>query len=170
MLDLVESRSPTLGSGRLVCVDGPAGSGKTTLAAALHDLSPGSVVVHLDELLEGWGGLAGVDQRLDPLLLPLARGVAGRYERYDWIAGRFAEWVPIPPTPLLVLEGVGSGSLRHALLCTVLVWVEVDDSLRLHRGMERDGEQMRPHWEQWMRDERAHFVDQDTRARADVVV
>jgi len=170
VLDLAGSRSPTLGTGRLVCVDGPAGSGKTTLAAALQDLSPGSAVVHLDELLDGWGGLVGVDQRLDPLLLPLARGAPGRFERYDWVSGRFAEWVPIPPTPLLVLEGVGSGSLRHAPLCTVLVWVEVDDDLRLRRGLERDGEEMRPHWDRWMRDERAHFVDQDTRARADVVV
>ncbi len=32
----VLARPPTLGVGRLVCVDGPAGSGKTTLAAALR--------------------------------------------------------------------------------------------------------------------------------------
>ena len=170
MLDLVQSRSVTLGAGRLVCLDGPAGSGKTTLAGALRDLSPGSGLVHLDELLDGWGGLVGVDRRLDPLLLPLSRGEAGRYERYDWMAGRFVEWVPVPPTPLLILEGVGSGSLRHAALCTALIWVEVDDDLRLRRGMARDGEAMRPHWERWMRDERAHFVDHDTRARADMVV
>ena len=31
---------PTLGAGRLVCVDGPAGSGKTTLAAALDRALP----------------------------------------------------------------------------------------------------------------------------------
>ena len=35
MLALAASRPPTLGAGRLVCVDGPAGSGKTTLARAL---------------------------------------------------------------------------------------------------------------------------------------
>ena len=153
-----------------MCIDGPAGSGKTTLAAALHSLCPASTVVHLDELLDGWGGLRGVAERLDPLLLPLARGETGRYERYDWVAGRFAEWVPIEPTPLLVVEGVGSGSLRHAARCTTLVWVEVDDDLRLRRGLERDGQAMRPHWEQWMVDERAHHVDQRSLARADVIV
>lgn len=153
-----------------MCIDGPAGSGKTTLAAALHALEPASVVVHLDDLLDGWAGLAGVAERLDPLLLPLARGETGRYERYDWIAERFAGWVPVAPVPLLILEGVGSGSRRHAARCSTLVWVEVDDDLRMRRGLQRDGEEMRPHWEQWMLDERAHHVDEGTPARADVIV
>ncbi len=170
ILDLTTKRAATLGASRLVCIDGPAGSGKTTLAAGLHALEPASAVVHLDDLLDGWGGLRGVAERLDPLLLPLARGETGRYERYDWLAARFAEWVPIAPTPLLIVEGVGSGSKRHAVRCTTLVWVEVDDDLRLQRGLERDGEEMRPHWERWMLEERVHHVDQHTLARADVVV
>lgn len=170
VLALVASRPATLGTGRLVCVDGPAGSGKTTLAAALLALEPRATVVHLDELLDGWDGLPGVAERLDPLLLPLARDEPGRYERYDWHAGRFAGWVPVEPTPLLVVEGVGSGARRHAALCTVLVWVEVDDELRLRRGLDRDGEAMRPHWERWMVQERSVFLDEGTRARADVVV
>lgn len=170
VLERALERPPTLGSGRLVCVDGPAGSGKTTLAAALHALQPRSQVVHVDELLDGWGGLRGLPARLDPLLLPLARDEPGRYERYDWVAERFTGWVPVEPGPLLVVEGVGSGNRRHAALCTVLVWVEVDDELRLRRGLQRDGEAMRPHWERWMLEERQVFVDEDTRARADVVV
>ena len=126
--------------------------------------------MHTDDLLDGWTGLTGLAERLDPLLLPLAREEAGRYERYDWIAERFADWVPVEPTPLLIVEGVGSAPRRHATLCTTLVWVEVDDDLRLRRGLERDGESMRTHWERWMLDERVHHLDQDTRARADVVV
>lgn len=128
------------------------------------------MVVHLDDLLDGWGGLRGVAERLDPLLLPLSRGEVGSYERYDWHAGRFVEHVDVTPGPLLVVEGVGAGSLRHADLCTALVWVEVDDALRLRRGLERDGETARAHLERWHEDERALFVDERTRERADVVV
>ena len=51
--DRVMAAPPTLGDGRLVCVDGPAGSGKTTLAAALADVVPGAHVIHCDELLHG---------------------------------------------------------------------------------------------------------------------
>lgn len=170
MLELARSRPATLGSGRLVCIDGPAGSGKTTLSAAVHSLTPAATVVHLDDLLDGWGGLGGVAERLDPLLLPLTSDRPGRYESYDWIEERFSGWIPVAPTPLLIVEGVGSGSRRHGSLCTVLVWVEVDDDLRLRRGLERDGEDVRTQWEQWMIEERVHFVDEDTRGRADVVI
>ena len=42
VLSLARSRPPTLGSGRLICVDGPAGSGKTTLAEEVASLSRGA--------------------------------------------------------------------------------------------------------------------------------
>ncbi len=170
MLELARSRAPTLGAGRLVCVDGPAGSGKTTLAAAIAARDPSALVVHLDDLLDGWTGLSTLAARLDPLLLPLARGAAGSYRRYDWLADRYGETVTVAPSPLLVLEGVGSGTPRHTALCTVLAWVEVDSELRLRRGMARDGEGMRAHWERWMLDEQVLFADEDTRRRADLVV
>ncbi len=50
------SRPPTLGAGRLVCVDGPAGSGKTSLADAVARRTAAQVV-HMDDLYGGWDGL-----------------------------------------------------------------------------------------------------------------
>jgi len=52
----------------------------------------------------------------------------------------------------------------------VLVWVEVDDELRLARGLERDGAEMQEHWRTFMGDERALFARDRTRERADIVV
>ncbi len=170
VLRLALERPATLGSGRLVCVDGPAGSGKTTLAADLAALAPDASVVHLDDLYAGWSGLAEIDGRLAGLLLPLARGQAGSYRRYDWAAGGFAERVVVDPTPLLVLEGVGSFASRFASQVTVLVWVEAEYDLRLARGLARDGDTFAPHWEQWAADEAALFARERTRERADVVV
>ena len=170
VLELARSRPPTVGGTRLVCVDGPAGSGKTTLAAGVAALEPEAVVVHIDDLLEGWAGLPGVTSQFDSFLLPLSRGEPGSYCRYDWYAGAFAETVTVPVTPLLIVEGVGCGSRSHERWHTVLVWVEADDERRLARGMARDGEQMRAQWEQWMREEVDLFAREDTRSRADVVV
>jgi uridine kinase len=163
VLELARSRPPTLGSGRLICVDGPSGSGKTTLADQL-----GSPVVHLDEMIEGWSGLRTVDARLEGLLRPLAAGEPGAYRRYDWLAGEYAETVAVPPAPLLVLEGVGSGSLVVADLVTVLVWIEADLEVRMARGIERDGEAFAPHWKAWAAEEAEHFARHRTRERADI--
>ena len=164
------SRPATLGEGRLICLDGPAGSGKTTWAAGIANLAPGARVVHMDDLFAGWSGLWLVDVQLSRLLLPLAHGEPGRYRRYDWLAGEFAEEVVVDPVPLLVLEGVGSGAARFASLVTVLVWVEAPYDLRLERGLARDGDAFAPHWDQWAKDEAALFEREQTRSRADVVV
>lgn len=170
LVDLARSRPATLGAGRLVCIDGPAGSGKTTLAAEVADRAPEARVLHMDDVYEGWDGLPLVVDQLARLLRPLARGEAGCYRRYDWYAGRPAELVIVEPGPLLVLEGVGCSPLAHADLVTALAWVEAPADERLRRGIERDGEEMRPHWERWQVEEAAVFAREDSRARADLVV
>lgn len=151
----------------VVCVDGPAGSGKTTLAAAVVEAVPGARVVHMDDLFEGWSGLAGVDRQLGGLLGPLAEGRAGRYRRWDWHADAWAEEHVVEPGALVVVEGVGSGCWRSPDL---LVWVEAPRGLRLRRGLERDGEAFAPYWEQWAADEQRIFAHERTRERADLLV
>ena len=163
------ARPATLGEGRLVCIDGPAGSGKTTLAGALAEAT-GSPVVHTDDLLEGWGGLPGLASTLESLLRPLAEGRPGSWRRWDWHADGWAEEHPLAPGPLLVVEGVGSGAARLADLTTVLVWVEAPTDVRLARGMARDGEQMAPQWKQWMIDEEELHAHEGSRDRAHVVI
>jgi uridine kinase len=170
VLELLRARPATYGGGRLLCVDGPSGSGKTTLAAEVADLEPGARVVHMDDLFEGWGGLPTVDAQLDGLLRPIAEGRHGHYRRYDWHLGEYAESVTVPPVPLLILEGVGSGSLVVADLVTVLVWVEAAPDVRMRRGLDRDGEAFAPYWEAWAVAEQEHFARHGTRERADLVV
>lgn len=161
---------PTLGCGRLVCIDGPAGSGKTTLAEAVARVVPAAEVVHCDELLHGWRGLPGLAATIEELLRPLAAGRTGRWRRWDWHADDWAEEHAVEPGGFLVLEGVGCWSPAVADLAGLLVWVEAASELRLARGIARDGEAMRPQWERWRLDEDALFERHGTRAHADLVV
>ncbi|MCU1433052.1 MAG: uridine kinase [Actinotalea sp.] len=170
LVALVQSRPAALGDVRLVCVDGPAGSGKTTLAAALA-AALDAVVLHLDDLYEGWEGLDGVAERLDDqVLVPLGEARDGRYQRYDWVLGHFAEWIDLPVPATLVLEGCGSAARAVAGRASAVVWVEAPEDLRLGRGLARDGDAMRAEWARWMELERSHFAREGTRDRADVVV
>jgi len=160
---------PRLGPVRVVVVDGPAGSGKSTFADALA-AAGADAVLHLDDLYEGWSGLEGsLWPRLAAQVLePLRRGRPGRYQRYDWGTGDFAEWVDVPVPSLLVVEGCGSARRAADPLASVRVWVEAPPELRLERGIARDGETLRPQWGRWMGDEAAHFRLERTRERADV--
>ncbi len=158
----------------VVAVDGPAGSGKTTiadrLAGVLGDGERPAPVVHMDDLYPGWDGLAAaVPLLVDQVLAPLATGAVPRWRRYDWEAGRYAEEHRLPPTPTaVVVEGVACGSLPCAPYLALLVWVDAPHDLRLSRGVARDGETFRPHWERWAAQERAHFTAHRTRERADL--
>lgn len=171
VLDLVDRGPARLGGGRLLCLDGPAGSGKTTLASAVLARRTG-VVVHVDDLVPGWqGSLADVAATLaDDVLAPLAAGKPAGYRRWDWHADAWAEHVPVARTPLLVVEGVASGSAQVAAFAAAVVWVEARPEVRRVRGIARDGDAFAPHWDAWARTEAAHFAAEHTRLRADLVV
>lgn len=159
------------GSTRVVAVDGPSGSGKTVLAALLSASLGDAPVVHMDDLYPGWDGLQDAVPRLvEWVLEPLSRNARARYRRFDWPTGRYAEWHELPPVPVLVVEGVGCGARACTPYLSTLVWVEAPRALRFARGIERDGEAYRPHWERWAKQEDAHFATEGTRSRADVRV
>jgi uridine kinase len=168
----IQAAEPRLGGTRLVTVDGPAGSGKTTFAGRLAAaLAPDAAVVHLEDLYAGWT-LTGAIARLGAgVLRPLAEGHAGAYRRYDWHAGRFcADPVPVPVTPVLVVEGCGSSPRALDPWTTLRIWVEAPEPLRTTRGLARDGAHLAGEWRRWQRLETAEYAAQDTRARADVRV
>lgn len=166
----VRAARPRLGGVRLVCVDGPAGSGKSTLARRVG-AALGATVLHVDDLLDGWSDLEGVWARLAAQVLePLAAGRPGRYRRYDWTAGAFAEWHDVAVPEVLVLDGCGSARTAADPVAAVTVWVEAPRDLRLSRGLERDGLDARAHWLAWMVAESEHFARERTRERADVHV
>ena len=173
---------PTLAAGRLVAVDGPAGAGKTTLAAALRRhlrdaLRPTGgpvVLIHMDNVYDGWDGLEAGMRTVDAdVVAPLLDGRPGSYRRYDWLAGRFAEKHTVEPCEVLLVEGVGSAGHEGSALATastLLVWVEAPDVVRLDRAIARDGEETRDPLAAWRAQEDRVLARERVRARADVVV
>jgi uridine kinase len=176
LLDHVQASPARLGRIRLISVDGPAGSGKSTLAdrfaarAEARDLH--TLVVRMDDLYDGWdGAIRGFGLLRDHVLKRLADGREGRYRRYDWHLGAYAELHVVPVTlDLLIVEGVTSADRDADPWQSLRVWIETSNDVRLGRGIERDGEALRDQWLEWMRWERDHFAIENTRSRSHVIV
>jgi uridine kinase len=167
------SAGPRCGDVIVVLIDGPAGSGKTTAAGLVREAArargSSCVVIQMDDLYEGWGGLAQGGDAVTAVLRALEAGRPASYRRYNWVAERYAETVEVPPVDLLVVEGVGSARTEHLDLVSTLVWVEEPDPReRLRRGLARDGAQLEGHWRRWMAEEAELFAGVGTRERADI--
>lgn len=167
----VRNRRPKNGSTVVVAVDGPSGSGKSTLAQRLATQLDGAPIVHMDDLYPGWDGLDdAVPNLVRWVLEPLSRNEIGRWNRYDWVAERYAEWHDVPSTEILIVEGVGSGGAAAVPFLDLLVWIEAPQPIRFDRGIERDGEQYRPLWRRWQVQEDRMFARDGNRQHADVIL
>lgn len=160
----VENSEALCGDTKIVTIDGPAGSGKTTLAnelAAQFSKAIGQVcVIHLDEIYEGWDGAleSKLFERIDAwILTPIRQGLNPRHLKFDWHENKYTSWNELPLTPLVIIEGVGSGHSDLRKYVSQAIWVEADESLLLDRVIERDGEIVRDEMMIWKARERTYF-------------
>jgi hypothetical protein len=161
LLARIAAAPPRCGPVRVVAVDGGAAAGKSGLAARLADRLPGSAVLALDDLLDGWAGQFDYAGRLRAeVLSPLGQGRPGSYRRYDWLAGRFAERVPVPVVDTLFVEGV-SAIFGCAELASIRLFLQVPRAVRERRWRDRDGP-LQPEWTGWLDAEDRFFAGHPT--------
>ena len=158
----------------VVAIDGPAGAGKTSVARGLAWELRGHEVatIHMDDLYDGWGGLddALTAYLAEDLVPQIRRGGPVMHRVYDWAGARFGEDAVAPDSPVLVIEGVGSGQPVVADEADLVVWVEASPDVCAQRWLERDGQQMNEHLSQWVELQDTHFARHRTRQRADLIV
>ena len=153
---------------RIIAIDGPAGSGKTTLAARITSQWEEGVVctVHMDDLYEGWD--LALSERLTRTLVysiatPVSTGKNFSYRKYDWFKKGFAELIESPLPSLLILEGVGSGQKDVRKFLDQLIWIDIDHETGLQRVLRRDGDYLETEMRVWQKREREHFEHDNTR-------
>ena len=161
---------PSCGAVRLVAVDGHAGSGKTTFAAALAAALSGAPVVHLDDLATHEQPFEWTDRLRGEVLEPLERGETARHRVYDWSERRFAGVHEIPPAPVVLIEGVGAGRRAVRPYLAGLVWMDLSAAAARARGEARDGPALASFWRAWARAEASHFATDPSRPYADLLV
>lgn len=174
-LDLIEVEAershPIKGEVRVITIDGPAGAGKSTMAAALSKRFNNAPVVHMDDLYRGWSDaltpqLTSVLR--DHILVPISLGKQGGYRVWDWIANAPADAVVIPGHDFLILEGVGASQRAVRPFASTMIWISIDAKTGLERVIERDSAKVPDpqafieHMRAWQGLELMHFEREST--------
>ncbi|SMC07930.1 Uridine kinase [Sulfobacillus thermosulfidooxidans DSM 9293] len=165
----------------LISIDGYGGSGKSTLALSLAQVSQEISLVSIDDFYlpphAQDHSNATIGQYFDwrrleqQVLIPLHNSQNGTYQRYDWDLEDMAEWHDVRANHVVIIEGVFSSQTRLSQFYDMTIWVEAPHSVRLSRGLRRDGESSRFMWESvWIPAEDHYVRTEMPQHRADMIV
>ena len=186
VVNAVTRRRPDQGgSGRpaVLAIDGRSNNGKTTLAARISELVPGSVVIHTDDIAWAHSRFGWADLLIDGILVPVHHGQAVSYRPPRWDEHGREGSIQVPAgCPLLIIEGDGAGRREAGHLIDTLIWVQADEREAARRTAARaanrpaadlanrpvDGTQFDD--DGWMAEEIPFNTAQRTWERADTIV
>lgn len=175
---LPAEQAPT-GRPRIVAVDGRSASGKSSLAALLHDAVQLSAIVHTDDIAWHESFFEWTDLLRLGVLLPLRSGSAVNYRPPAWIDHGRAGAITVPAgLDLVIVEGVGAARRALADVLDAVVWVQSDFVEAERRGIDRDIDQGSngdrtqaiAFWHEWMTEELRFLADDRPWERADLIV
>jgi len=159
------------GVNKLICIDGPAGSGKTTLAKNLQKLLDNSHVIHMDEIYEGWQNSLNENLEINInnwIILPMKTNKPITYKKFDWLLNLRNELVIIKDYKFIILEGVGAASLGIRDKSALNIWIEGRQEILLKRVLDRDGDQIKEEMYLWQIREQEYFSKHGTKKHCDI--
>lgn len=168
----------------LVSIDGPGGTGKTTLAQNIQLLDSSITVVHMDhfdlptngQLIGGpWKKEIGADtdwrRLLSEVILPLREGMSSSYYPFDRETGRIGKREKIFPGGIVLIEGVFSMRKELFPSIDIAMWLTCSLDVRLRRALKRDGEKMRYRWEKdWIPMEERYVAEHKPQTYAHKII
>ena len=168
ILDRIRSLRHKAPKTTCISIDGPAGSGKTTLAKRIaQGFDDESVaIIHMDDLYNGWEDALSPQLTrtlVNQILTPISLGKTFGYRKFDWLSKRFMDYLDVSLPSLLILEGVGSGQKATRKFTDELIWIEVDHETGLQRVLRRDGDYLETEMRVWQIREQEHFKVENTR-------
>ena len=157
----------------LLAIDGPAGSGKTTLASKLEkELLPSTTVtvIHMDDLYNGWKDALSAELGVKLLDIVQAHlGGKGFYiTKFNWATMEFGAPELVSASQVLILEGVGAAQkvVRDAGAKTY--WIEAAPEIGLQRVLDRDGHHLREQMLTCQINQDAHFNLDETAKNCEI--
>lgn len=171
LVDLVKKSFVVCGQTKIICIDGPAGSGKTTLAKSLSLYLNSCPIIHMDEIYEGWEDALGeqtTKNLMQWIVEPLNSSNKIVFYKYDWNKESRSEKIEIKAPEFLIIEGVGSAVPSVSIKACLKIWIEVAQSTGLNRVLKRDGVQIQTQMNQWQKIEKTFFLQNLTKENSDI--
>jgi dephospho-CoA kinase len=140
VLELIDRGNQT----PIILIDGRAGSGKSTFAESLQqqlfrDGESAPRVIHMDNIFEGWEGLAlGSDYMVRFILQPLARQETASWQDWSWVKNQRSSWREFSGGTPLIVEGCGSLTERSKEHADICIWLEASEETRRERWIQRE--------------------------------
>ena len=156
-------------SNHLIAIDGPCGSGKTTLAKKLATILD-ALVIHMDDFLIPHhlktperlsipGGNVDIERLRQEVLLPYASHLPIAYRRYDCHADKFSDVVILPDCKYTIIEGNGSLLPSVRALADFCFFLRISPDKQQKRLLQRVGkERLAEFNSRWIPLENAYFA------------
>ena len=170
VLELIDRGNQT----PIVLIDGKAGSGKSTFAEALQqqlfrDGESAPRVIHMDNIFEGWDGLAlGSDYMVRFILQPLARKETASWQDWSWVRNERSSWREFSGGTPLIVEGCGSLTERSKEHAGISIWLEASEETRRERWIQR--ERHLEKFDFWAAQELDFYAREKSQSLADLVI
>jgi uridine kinase len=167
--ELLPGLTPKCGESIVITIDGPAGSGKTTLAKELSSVLDSCYTIHMDDLYEGWDSTLTSDltDKLTRIYTEVKSEKRIRFTPFNWLESKFGSQVDVAATKYLIVEGVGSGQSATRDFISLALWIEVLPELGLARVIKRDGPTVATFMPAFVVAQNAHFEKEATKKSAD---
>jgi|SRR3954454_9861913 hypothetical protein len=167
----VRSRQPPAGvSAKVVAIDGPGGAGKSTFAAHLSPALDNCQIVRTDDFASWDNPIDWWPELIATVLRPITRGEPARFLPSRWGPDHVPEPVEIVPADLFILEGVTASRDVFRPYLTYTIWIDAPSSVRLARGLQRNGGSSREQWIEWMAGEERYRAREHPDERADLAL
>jgi uridine kinase len=170
VLELIDRGNQT----PIILIDGRAGSGKSTFAEQLQqqlfrDGESAPRVIHMDNIFEGWDGLAlGSDYMVRFILQPLARRETASWQDWSWVKNQRTSWREFSGGTPLIVEGCGSLTERSKEHADICIWLEASEETRRERWLTR--ERHLEKFDFWAAQELDFYAREKSQSLADLVI
>jgi uridine kinase len=170
VLELIDRGNQT----PIILIDGRAGSGKSTFAESLQqqlfrDGESAPRVIHMDNIFEGWDGLAlGSDYMVRFILQPLARRETASWQDWSWVKNQRSSWREFSGGTPLIVEGCGSLTERSKEHADISIWLEASEQTRRERWIQR--ERHLEKFDFWAAQELDFYAREKSQSLADLVI